>query len=55
MPAEAARAIKRDAAAAFELPLAEGLALEKALFHATLGSAELRSRVAAFLARSARG
>lgn len=53
MPATAGVSIKVAARAAFEVPLEEGLKIEKELFHETLQSDELRARVGAFLARRA--
>jgi enoyl-CoA hydratase len=52
MPPVVARSIKRDAQAAFELPLSEGLRLEKELFHGTLADPELRKRIGRFLEKS---
>lgn len=53
MPAAAAKSIKRDAQAAFELALSDGLRLEKELFHGTLADPELRTRIGRFLEKSA--
>jgi enoyl-CoA hydratase len=51
MPANAAKAIKKSAMAAFNLSLAEGLRLEKGLFYDTLKDPELQIRVERFLSK----